>query len=1174
MKKKLFLLAFAFFAASVYALDVTKTETGNNGLSIWCRTAENISIGIGTEPKELIRTLKVSGENGAFVLDAREFFKQPNARKIVTRFYRRYKIDEFRGKMLNASVQAEAQDAGEINIYLEGNRGKENKHFYFAKTFPVSSESETFTVTHPAPEDMNNICIRADLHKSAVYRIKSAKISVKQEEKVDSSVNHILNGGAERGWYATGINGFEFLKMADNNLISDGRNHFWDKELKVALDDKVKRSGNYSFRLTREPKSYGRFNLNPVPFVVGKSASFSCWVKGERPNQQIDIGLFLGNGQAYSKQFRVGTEWTRCELFIPEWGKKPEGIYMFGNPATGYASVTNFVSPHLSSLGGTIWIDDAAYSIGGHSKFTPETGILLSAKIDEPKGYYRPGTPVQTELTLRNTAGKAENAEIRWEMKDFFGKTVMSGNAGKIKVEAKGTAKRTVSVTPPENLRGAANLLFNVGGKQAGVYFGVAEKPGKLSHRIGVNYTPGSSNIHKAIPLLKDFRIGALRLWSTYRATPNTGFRDVEEFHKNGFYLMMCYGSEGFAPWPMIPKDFTAWRKKLNGFAAQYRGKIQIYEMLNETNIWGGRMKNPDPSKYYEMTPEVNALVIRELSEAVKAGDPDAKVAGPASCHTDIAWTSSMLAKGGAKGLDVITEHPYRQLPELPDYEPELQTLQKVADKYKPGFPVTATEAGERSFSLFPDNNRIPGFERQRVAYNTRMMLIGFGNGLQQYYHFTFTMDFEGCGWGFLLQGNPDNGRQPMPAPVMFACKNAADRLEDAKPAGRVKLGFNYRCYIFDRGDKRVAALWKWNGKPTRTPLPAELKNAAVYDVMGTEIKSGEIELSEFPVYLETELSAAELATAIRKTDLNAGTNLFDANAIVVAEREIKVRILNLGTKPLAGTVETLGRKQSFPAIAPEEFGEVSFRLPSPVSLKNNTVQATVRTGSGAEKKFRWNLRAILAPRAEKAPVIDGDLSDWNAQAKEIPLSLRTRLKPWTSAEDAIRANAQLMWDDAHLYLGVTVFKRDNVESPVGVSGLWHGDGIQFAFDPIRNALKEVKDYQDDDFEYAAALVSGKPVIFRTKASAATYDSLEKEIGLLQDVPVAIRRYPDRTIYEFAFPRQSVSPFRLESGSSMRMNVLVNIGTKNGRAGFLQLTPGIGENPKRPGLFMDLVLMP
>ena len=87
MRKKLLLLAFSFFAASVYALDVTKIEKNEQNRNWWCRTAEGISIGIGTEPKELFHTLKVSGENGAFVLDAREFFKQPNARKIVTRFY-------------------------------------------------------------------------------------------------------------------------------------------------------------------------------------------------------------------------------------------------------------------------------------------------------------------------------------------------------------------------------------------------------------------------------------------------------------------------------------------------------------------------------------------------------------------------------------------------------------------------------------------------------------------------------------------------------------------------------------------------------------------------------------------------------------------------------------------------------------------------------------------------------------------------------------------------------------------------------------------------------------------------------------------------------------------------------------------------------------------------------
>ena len=71
MRKKLLLLAFTLFAASVYALDVTKIEKNDQNRNWWCRTAEGISIGIGTEPKELFHSLKVSGENGAFVLDAR-----------------------------------------------------------------------------------------------------------------------------------------------------------------------------------------------------------------------------------------------------------------------------------------------------------------------------------------------------------------------------------------------------------------------------------------------------------------------------------------------------------------------------------------------------------------------------------------------------------------------------------------------------------------------------------------------------------------------------------------------------------------------------------------------------------------------------------------------------------------------------------------------------------------------------------------------------------------------------------------------------------------------------------------------------------------------------------------------------------------------------------------------
>ena len=67
---------------------------------------------------------------------------------------------------------------------------------------------------------------------------------------------------------------------------------------------------------------------------------------------------------------------------------------------------------------------------------------------------------------------------------------------------------------------------------------------------------------------------------------------------------------------------------------------------------------------------------------------------------------------------------------------------------------------------------------------------------------------------------------------------------------------------------------------------------------------------------------------------------------------------------------------------------------------------------------------------------------------------------------------------------------------------------------------------------------------------------------------------PDRVIYELAFPKSAVSPFRLEEGASMRFNVLLNIANSGGRAGYLQLTPGIGEFPKWPAKFIDLVLLP
>ncbi|MPN26033.1 hypothetical protein SDC9_173455 [bioreactor metagenome] len=92
-------------------------------------------------------------------------------------------------------------------------------------------------------------------------------------------------------------------------------------------------------------------------------------------------------------------------------------------------------------------------------------------------------------------------------------------------------------------------------------------------------------------------------------------------------------------------------------------------------------------------------------------------------------------------------------------------------------------------------------------------------------------------------------------------------------------------------------------------------------------------------------------------------------------------------------------------------------------------------------------------------------------------------------------------------------------------------------------------------------------------AAAARHDSVDKSLGVVPHVRSAIRTANGKTVYELAFPRLLVSPFRLQPDSAMRFNVIVNVNDGKERVGWLELTPGIGQQPKRPGLFTDLVLL-
>lgn len=1190
--KKLLLCAAASLCLCSQAYDMlfdgANLKQNEQKTSLWIFAKEKGPFGGLKLPKEDENLVSMELKGDELIVDTRAFYEKYKTGKTFMIGWHGIRPDEFfcspkaekNPKKINRMEVICSGPAGAgIDLLVLSNKGA---HFWRMKREQLSGkENEKLSFETPVIDGVENIWLRTDLKAPGIYRFRSLRFfsyeKRKSEQAVDSSVNHIRNGGAEDGFNSIVTISLDFAKHTLHEKHIDWRKIVIDSQNDISLDSATAHTGRYSFRVEKKTDfSYGRLHFNPVPYRAGQPTSFTVYMKSDRP-MSVEMGLFLGNGQAAAKRVAVGKEWKKYELYMPSWGMKGEGFQVFGDLVNAYPRRTEVVMPYVAPADksqGTLWVDSASYAIGGHSEFRDDAPVHLRAEHAHKNGYYYAGETVHAEAEAENYTGKPLDCSISYVLKDWTGKPVFQSPEQKFSLDGK--KKFSFEILPPSGLRGAANLTFvcKAGGKTAEstLYFGIIEKNQNPDFRSGIE-VGAMQNMKLLMPYFKDFRIGAIRN-GTASGSLWYSFEQLPYLKSQGIKTMLCVSMD--AKERDNPELWNAWLKKFEAYVQKYAGLLEIYETQNEPNISGWSV-------------DKNWKQIDDMGRIVKKYDPQAKIGGPVANQIDFTWIAAILAKDKNNLLDYITYHPYRLEPELPDYAEEAVRLQKMTDTFRK-IPQMATEAGVVVPPALADQ-KITDYVRISASRAIRNMIHGYAGGAERYYLFCLDSTHCGSGWNLLFMGNPGTDNMPVPNITFFALRNLIDRLETAAFSGRARLGLNYRCFVFDHGKKRTAALWKWKGEPSVMRFSkADAAKLTAYDLLGNRISAEVLDLTPHPVYLESELSTAELVKLIENASLtnNSGTCVEVEPAITDA-RKFRVHVRNITGRPFDCTVTVLNAdeiegsaKQILKGIPGEDSGSAEFLLKNPVSTSSRKIKLQVEVPSRKEKReLAIDLRGILAYKTAAPLKIDGDLSDWSERAAAIRLDSRNTdprdHKNWGAAENAVTANLRYAWDDNNLYAAIEVFKPELHALPdVSLAGnVWCYDSVQVCFDPLRNAPADRESLDDDDFEYSIGMMGKEARVYRRWASSAMYDSLNKEQGLLpaDEVPVAIRKYADRTVYEIAFPRRAVSPFKLMPHSAMRLGTLVNLNNGKERTGYLELTPGIGYR-KMPGQWMDLVLLP
>ena len=1034
-------------------------------------------------------------------------------------------------------------------------------------------------------------------------------------EKVYAEVNEgeskdvIINGGAERGWYMTGR-----IPSIGGETSQAWQEHEW----------KIEKGGyksKYCFRIDCDKRvKFRGLYFNPVEMRVGKPYYLSVYAKSSVNGARLYLTLYRSSGAAYSKMVRLTTEWKQYIMRIDNHGKKKQkdpGVSVIGNVKEGRKG-TGIVKvlPRIVPADNTVyWIDNVQAGPGLNPPLMKKEELLIRGQAKRDNFEYESGETIEIPFEIENNSLSSVKVLISYQIKDYFntiiGKKVIGEYTLKKDEIKKIPVKLEIRQTGPFNIEfkvKAKNKEYlhvvrvNIikpfseslpDNKGVGLDLSTTLCPYIINHDLvkSLNYLGQTKFL---VNVCKKYGIGMIRFWNNRHLYTDDFIKDSYTAYKIAkkagiktyVTISKAITKDIKNPW-VIPKDPNKFSQVVRDIVEGHEDLFDYVEILNEPNIWGGRMKNIY-TQYEDVSIPGYVRILKAASETIKKLDRRIKVAGPTATGS-LGWIEDVLREGG-RYLDAVSFHSYQTGPDCPDFQEELKTIRNCMKRYGVGDKELIQSECNWLQSSITNHWQITPYQRDVTEKNVKAIIIGYANKLNYYALFNAKVqNIGGTTYTVWMAGNSGNHVVPIAQPVLLAIKALQDQLLNADFFKEIYIADVIRCYLFKKGDEFIAPFWVKDERYYNKKMDLKfIYNGAVklVDLMGNQKpieKKGTqytVPLSKTPAYLHFKGNLLNVENALLSATVTGLGFVAHSTYKVLGPDKIKVTVKNTGSRIISGTVSFCGRDCEL--IRPRsvrfelkkgEKKEIICELTKPLEMQRKMEFSIKTVVDGIDEEWEVipvKLQAYLCKYTNKKITIDGDLSEWEG-VEPIVLDHKNIVVKgdWKDASN-FKANVRALWNEEGLYLAVVVYDKIFYQD-MEKSGIWKGDSLQVAFDTLQNGGE--KEYKDDDFEYGIALTPNGVQVYCFAVSSSAYDGFTgKKIGLV-NLPAAVKREDGKTIYEVQFLPNWLSPFQLEAGRAMNWDIIVNNNDGKGRTGWLELTPGIGQIPKAPGKFSTIILV-